>query len=173
MSKPTSITQFEIDAKITGAIHGELKRGTKAPDIGRKEIARLSDGVMDSFSPEAKKALVHAGVLSMVKRVLGEKIAEEIWKSGQGWSMPEQEIRDIAKRLKFESDADAFECLASFREAIPDMTREEAAEFPILVRFSPLFILQPDDATLGEITTRKAMQGNKLALSFLAWKEIA
>jgi len=172
MSKPTSITQFEIEAKITGAVHTQLMRGSKVSDFGAKEIARLSGEVMPTFSPEARKTLIKAGVQLLIRRILGEKIAAEIWSTGKGWSIAEDEVRAVAKRLRFEDEDDALKCLAAFREALPDMTPSDVEEFPTLHRFKPLFALHSGDVTLGTVATLGALAGDKLARSFLAWKEI-
>ena len=173
MRKPTSITQFEIEAKITGAVHQELARGSKVSDLGKKEIERLTDGILPTFSPEARRALIRAGVEVMVRRVLGERIAAEIWKTGKGWAIHEDEVKAIAKRLKFDDEADALQCLQAFRAALPDMTPADVEEFPSLHRFKPLFALHTGDVTLGTVATFRAMGGDNLARSFFAWKDVA
>ena len=77
------------------------------------------------------------------------------------------------KPVKHPSDTDAIDCFRVFRESLPDMTRSEFHEYcdEVLVdSFRALFIGQPDSRTLGEIATVKAARGDKVAMSFLAWR---
>lgn len=177
MKNPTTISRLvdiEIEAKIGAAIQAELDKGKRPSDMGKRDFASISDAVRDTMSPAAKREMIEQGVLHMVRMVFGEMIAERIWTAGTGWSTPEHEVRQITRDLKMTDEDDALASFECFKESLPDLNREELEEFPKLSkRFSPLFVAQPADATLGEIATRKAMSGDKLALSFLAWKEIA
>lgn len=169
MSKLTSLTKFELETKVASVILEETQKGRQASDFSRKEIVAISDKARSTLSPAARQLAIEEGLQVMVKRVMGEMIAAEVWAAGTGWPKSRSEVDAIAERLKF---SDGFECLEAYREHLPDLTFEELGDFEMTGRFAPLFIGQPADASLGEIATVKAMRGDKLALSFLAWKEI-
>lgn len=173
MSKPTSITELEINARVAAAIHSEVAAGKKPSDMGRNDFEKIADAVMDKFSPAARKQLIHHGVLVMVRRVLGEKVAKVVWDRQTGWPHDAADIEEIGRQLKFEDPKEAVLCLSSYREHIADLKFSELEEFELTGRFAPLFIAQGPDVTLGEIATLKAARGDKLALSYLTWKEIA
>lgn len=173
MTNFTKLTDIEIQAKIGAAIYQEAKKGKAVSDFSKKESEAIADSVMDTFSPAAKQALIRAGVEQMVRFVLGEKVAERIWQSGKGWALPDDEVASIVKELRFEDVKDGLRSLKVYRECLNDLTEDELKEQAIFAtRFAPLFLAQPKDATLGEIATMKAARGDKLAMSFLAWKEI-
>ncbi len=173
MTKPTSITDLEITARITAALHAEAAYGKKPSDMGRDDVEKIFDVVKDQFSPAARRQLIYEGVLTMVQRVLGEKIAEVVWKNRTGWPSNPADIENIGRRLNFDDPKEAVTCAHAFRDHISDLRFSELESFKLTGRFAPLFIGQPETATLGEIATVKAARGDKLALSFLAWKEIA
>lgn len=174
MTNISRITDIEIQSKIGAAILREAEKGKAVSDFGRQENENIADAVMGQMSPVAKQALIRAGVERMIRFVLGEKIAERIWNAGKGWATPKDEVVSLIKELRFDDVKDGLESLEAYREDLMDLTEEELHERAIFAtRFAPLFLAQPKNATLGEIATMKAARGDKLALSFLAWKEIA
>lgn len=175
MTNPAAVTclvNIEIEAKIGAAIHAEVSKGKQVADWGKRDSEQIAKASYDNLSPAAKQQLIKEGVRVMVMVALGKRIADAIWDMGCGWTIPDSEVRRIATGLNFADLEEAVECLDKFREALPDFGRDEI-EGHQLDRFVPLFVAQPEGATLGEIATRKAMHGDKLALSFLAWREIA
>lgn len=169
MKNITTLTGFEIETKVGAAVRAELSQGVKASDLSRTHMNSIVERVRLNLSPSAREALIYDGLLSLAKKVLGSKIANEVWATGKGWSISEEDIIAIGAKLKIE---DAVDCFESFREGLMDFTVSEAADFPALARFMPLFVMQANDATLGEIATRKAVVGDKLSRELLSWKEL-
>lgn len=173
MSKITKLADIEIQAKIGAAIVQEAQKGKALSDFGAKESAAIAGNVMSTFSPAAQQQLIRSGVEHLVRFVLGEKIAERVWAVGKGWSMPKTELMAIIRDMRFEDPEDGFACVTLYRDQLPDLTEEELPDHSMFARrFMPLFLAQPKGATLREVATKKAMSGDKLALSFLAWKEV-
>lgn len=173
MKNVTRLAEVELTAKVAASIHAEMLKGKRPSDMGPRDFAAIAEPVLDKLSPEAKRFAIRQGVEAMVRWVLGEKIAEAIWDSGLGWPENDEVTRSIARKLKFSDLDDAVQCLAAYREHIAEVTFSGLDDFQLLGRFAPLFIAQPEDAMLGEVATIKAARGDKLALSFLAWKETA
>ncbi|MEJ5020633.1 hypothetical protein WH297_12950 [Ochrobactrum vermis] len=182
MNKPISLIDREIEAKIDAAVRAELVKGKKVSDLSAKDIRNIAADIRTSFSPSARKELVIAGVEHAIKLVLGAKIAEVIWHDGTGWPSDDMGVLSAASRvtvkgkpLKQPQD-EALESFNVFRDALPDLNRDafmELCEPAMIDRFQCLFAGQPEDRTLGEIATLKAMSRDKVAMSFLAWRPIA
>lgn len=168
----TPVKEMEIEANVTAAILAEAERtGRKPSDLNRKDIKRVSDALMRDLAKDDVRAMAEEGIHQMVLQFLGDKIAEVVWDEGLGRSASKADILRIGRNLRFAGEI--MECWQAWCDASPDFDFEKAKEFPSLTRFAPLFLAQPDDATLGEIATRKAARGDKLAQSFLAWREVA
>ncbi|WP_404861843.1 hypothetical protein [Georhizobium sp. MAB10] len=174
-AKPTSITDIEIEAKVGAAVM-KAARTKNLSDMGRRDFIAIVDDLKPTLSPEAYRQMVRDGVFHCVKRALGEKVAEAIWKEGRGWPSTDAEIVKIAHshniRIVEDPGSGTVDCLATFKEDFADATLDELKDWSAIDRFNPLFFGQPEDATLGEVATRKAAMGDKLALSFLAWKDL-
>jgi hypothetical protein len=182
MSKPVSLINREIETKIDAALRAEIAKGKKPSDMGVRDFHGIAESLRDKVSPAARDELVRQGLEHMVKFVLGAMIAEVIWKDGTGWPANDEQILVASRRVtvkgqpvRHSSDDQAIDCFQVFRETLPDMTRttfHEACDEAIVSRFRALFIGQSDDRTLGEIAVVKAANGDRLAMSFLAWRPL-
>jgi hypothetical protein len=182
MKQPTSLVDREIETKIDAALRAEIAKGKKPSDMGVRDFHGIADDLHGKVSPSAREHLIRLGLEQMVKFVLGAMIAEVVWADGTGWPSKDEHILAVSRRVtvkgqtvKHSSDDQALDCARVFRECLPDMTRAEFHEQcpeAIVDRFRALFIGQPEDRTLGEIATVKAVRGDKLAMSFLAWRPL-
>lgn len=180
MNKPVSLIDREIETKIEAAIQAEFAKGKKVSDLSAKDILTMAKDLRASFSPSAQKEVIIAGVEHAIKFVFGAKIAEVIWRDGTGWPSDDMGVLSAASRVMIKGkplnqpEDEALESFRVFRETLPDLTQNtfmELCEQEMIARFRGLFIGQPEDRTLGEIATVKAMSRDKIALSILAWKE--
>lgn len=162
----------EIEARVEQGVKNLIASGVKPVDITEEHLKEIAAKALDDMSPAAKDHCAQEGLWHMAKQVIGERLAERFWDIGMGWPLTGEEVRMIAKGMKIDPQ-EAEECLQTYRDAASDATFEELSVFRSLGRFAPLFLGEPKGATIGEVATRKAARGDKLALSFLAWKEIA
>ncbi|MFP5078630.1 hypothetical protein ACLE20_15095 [Rhizobium sp. YIM 134829] len=172
MTKIINLADRELESKVEIAVRDVAASGVDPSTMSAVEQKELSRAAWETLSPEAKKRAAMEGLELIARRVLGEYIAEQIWLAGYGWAATKKQIAECGSRTKIHPD-DVVDCLEAFRTAHVDFTAEEAADFKSLSRFMPLFVMQSAETTLGEAAARKAAAGDKLALSFLAWKEIA
>lgn len=172
MTAPINLNVVEYEKKILAAVEAEIARGTDPADFDDALLKALSESVYDKLSPAARKQSAIQGINILAEQVCGGFIAEKLWLAGYGWDASDEQIIECGRQARI-ADADITGSLAAFREAHVNFTINDAKEFRALERFLPLFVMQPQDARLGDAASRKAAQGDKLALSFLAWKEIA
>ncbi|WP_425903608.1 hypothetical protein [Agrobacterium radiobacter] len=116
--------------------------------------------------------LAKEGLKILIQRSIGEKIAQKVWDSGIGMDATHEEVRGFWRSLNI-PDEDGDECYQAFMEHMADATAETVNDYESLAKFAPLFEGEPEGLNLGELAERKAAHGDKLAMSFLAWKEIA
>ncbi|MGN7829352.1 hypothetical protein ACTJJ8_21705 [Agrobacterium radiobacter] len=167
----SALVDREIEARVERGVKDLIASGVKPSDITEAHLKVIAEKAMNDMSPAAMDQCAQAGFLHMAKQVIGERLAERFWDTGMGWPLTGEEFRMIAKGMNI-APSEAEECLQTYRDAASDATFEELSVFRSLGRFAPLFLGEPKGATIGEVATRKAARGDKLALSFLAWKEI-
>lgn len=173
MTNVSNLTEIEIQTKLGAAIMREVAKGKALSDFSSADDAAIVASVMSSFSPAAIELLKQETINRAVRAIYGQKIAERIWSTGKGWLMPKPQVMEIITSLDFDDPEDGFKSFEVFREDAPHLTEEQVSDLGgFVARFIPLFLAQPAGSTLGEIATMKAARGDKLAMSFLAWKEI-
>jgi hypothetical protein len=170
---PTSLVDREIETKITAAIKAEVEKGKQPSDMGRREFLTIAHDLRASFSPAARETMARKGLEIVVRQVFGEIIAERIWEAGEGWPADADDLARFAHGFKFDGDDSARSCFELFRENLPELTLADMREYcstKLVNRYQGLFDGQPIDATLGEVATKKAADGDPLAHSFLTWR---
>lgn len=167
-----TLREREIEMRLEAGFEALIASGVKASDITDRDIEKIVSATYEALSPAAKEQSAQAGLHHMVKQVFGERLAEAIWEAGTGWPETEDEVRSLAASMGISPD-DAPECLQAFRSAADEVTVEDIEVFRSLSQFTPLFIGTPKDAQLADVATTKAKQQDKLALSFLAWRDLA
>lgn len=168
----STLLDREIEARVEQGVKALIDSGIDPDDITEKQLKAIAEKALGEMSPAAMDHCAHEGFLLMAKQVIGERLSERFWEMGMGWPLTGDEVRVIAKGMRIDPH-EAEECLQAYRDAASDATFEELSVFRSLGRFAPLFLGEPKASTIGEVATRKAAKGDKLALSFLAWKEIA
>jgi len=167
--KPISLLDREIERKVDDAVKAAIGAGKKPSDMGRREFEAIAEHARKTMSPEAFRKVAMDGLEIMVKCVFGEMIAERLWTSGNGYGATHQHLRTLAKGIGLEPAAEAPEWLHLFREDLGECTLQRLNDtYKCAGRFRPLLVGEPADALLGEVATRKAMEGDPLALAFLS-----
>lgn len=172
MSNVTNLNMVEYEKKIEAAVAAEIAKGRDPNDFDDAFLLALSESVYDDLSPAARKHSAIQGLNIIAEQVCGGLIAEKLWQAGYGWDASDEQIIECGRQARI-ADADVTRSLAAFREVHGKLTINDAKAFTVLERFLPLFVMLPPDARLEEAASRKAACGDKLALSFLAWKEVA
>lgn len=166
------LLEREIETRIETGIQALIASGVKASDITERDIELVVRSTYQGLSPAGRMHSAKAGLLQMVEVAIGEQLAERIWAAGTGWPSTDDEVRDLAASINIDP-AQAPVCLKSFRVAASVATRDDLEAFSFLSRFAPLFVDAADGARLSELSIRKAEEGDKLAMSFLAWRDMA
>lgn len=168
----STLLDREIEARVEQGVKALIDSGVDPDDITEEQLKAIAEKALGEMSPAAMDHCAQEGLLHMAKQVIGERLAERFWDIGMGWPLTGDEVRAIAEGMRIDP-AEAEDCLQTYRDAASDATFEELSIFRSLGRFAPLFLREPKGDTIGEVATRKAARGDKLAMSFLAWKEIA
>ncbi len=167
----SALLNREIEARVEQGVKALIDSGVDPDAVTEEQFKAIAEKAMGEMSPAAMDHCAHEGLLLMAKQVIGEKLAERFWELGKGWPKTGKEVRKIAFDMRIAPD-DAEECVLVYREAASKATFDTLDLFRSLGRFAPLFLGEPKEATIGEVAVRKAAKGDKLAMSFLAWKVV-
>ncbi len=173
MNNVINLAARELEEKVDAGVKAAVATGVDPRNMGEADRDQIALAVQDDLSPAAQKQAVTDYIHRIARQVCGGRIAGQMWLAGYGWhDATEKQILVCGWRARIAND-DVLNCLTAFRNEHRNFTAEEAADYTVLARFMPLFATEPPEMTLGQAAARKAAAGDKLALSFLAWKEIA